>query len=348
MIWQESILKLDRQGVRNLAFAALAIVGVTFIFRLVAPSPASAPDFTSGNPGPEVTIDISQGESGSEIARKLFESGVTKSQSAFFRIAVADPRSARIAPGTHRVQTKISARDALNQLLDPDRITNLLRIRDGVWLSEVKAALKERGYSTSEIASAIKTVRPPANFNAPSLEGFLYPAFYPIENGASAESILRSMVSKFEDVTKNINWTGNPRFTPFQILTIASLVESEGTPDVHGKVARVIFNRLEKGMPLQLDSTVHYILARRGEIRVSNSDTSVANRYNTFLNRGLPPGPIASPTLDSIQATLAPPAGAWLYFVTTKPGTTKFTDSYQEFLSFKAEYKANFAKGLFK
>jgi UPF0755 protein len=101
-------------------------------------------------------------------------------------------------------------------------------------------------------------------------------------------------------------------------------------------------------MPLQFDSTVHYALDRRGEIRVSLKETRVASKYNTFINRGLPPGPIGSPTRTAIEATLKPVSGDWLYFVTVKPGETRFTASYEKFLEWKAEYKKNFRNGLFE
>jgi UPF0755 protein len=131
-------------------------------------------------------------------------------------------------------------------------------------------------------------------------------------------------------------------------MVIASLVQTEGTPDVFGKVSRVINNRLEKRMPLQFDSTVHYALERRGEIRVSLVDTKVKNRYNTFVYPGLPPGPIGSPTKPAIDAALNPEVGNWLYFVTVKPFDTRFTNSYDQFLEWKAEYKRNFKEGLFE
>jgi len=132
------------------------------------------------------------------------------------------------------------------------------------------------------------------------------------------------------------------------LLTIASLVQTEGRPDDFGNVARVIYNRIEKGMPLQFDSTVHYALNRRGEIRVSIADTKINHPYNTFIYRGLPPGPIGSPTRAAIEATLNPPVGDWLYFVTVTPKETRFTSSYEEFLTWKAEYKRNFKAGLFE
>ena len=155
------------------------------------------------------------------------------------------------------------------------------------------------------------------------------------------------MVEKFSSATSDVSWHYR-KFTPYELLTIASLVQTEGTPEVFGNVARVIYNRLEKGIALQFDSTVHYALNRRGEIRVSVEDTKVKSPYNTFLRQGLPPGPIGSPTRDAIDAALNPPLGDWLYFVTVKPRDTRFTSSYDQFLEWKTEYKKNFKAGLFE
>lgn len=344
----------DRGELRRVAFSALAILIITFALRAVAPSPSSAPDFLNGAPGPEVVVSIKQGISGSEIARILAEQGVVKSAEAFFRTAVSDPRSNRIAPGEHRLETRIPAKTALNQLLDPNRIESLVIVRDGARLSEIIQTLLDEGFTKQDVDLALNSVTQPPLFSLPTnvpkrlrLEGFLYPAFYSYEKGDDATSILSRMTARFAEATQGINWNASARYTPYQLLTIASLVESEGTPDVHGKVARVIYNRLSKGMPLQLDSTVHYIFNRRGQIQLSTQDTRKKDLYNTFVNRGLPPGPIGSPTLASIKATLTPEPGPWLYFVTVRPNETRFTDSYEEFLSFKAEYKKNLREGLF-
>lgn len=159
--------------------------------------------------------------------------------------------------------------------------------------------------------------------------------------------MVQDMVDRFKVSTADIKWKYQ-KFSKHELLTIASLVETEGTPDVHEKVARVIYNRLEKGMPLQLDSTIHYLKKRRGEIQLSIADTKIPSEYNTYLNRGLPPGPIGSPTRASIIASLAPAPGDWLYFVTVSPKQTRFTSSYEEFLQFKAEYLRNFKAGLFE
>ena len=331
----------------RLLTAAFVVALFTIAIRPFAAGIEAAPDYTKGTPGPEVIIEIMPGETGSEIARKLMELGVVKSSLAFFRIAVADSRSARIAPGEHRVETRIPAKVALEQLLDSKRIPNLIIVRDGERISEIAESLQDFGFSKIEISTSLKRFNPPAPFSGKNLEGFLYPAHYSFNQGVSVDSVIRSMLSRFKASTKDFDWKFG-KYQPQQILTIASLVQTEGTPDVFGKVARVIYNRLEKGMPLQFDSTVHFALNRRGEIRVSIKDTQVKSPYNTFINRGLPPGPIGSPNREAIDAALNPAEGDWLYFVTVKPFDTRFTSSYDEFLLWKAEYKRNFKAGLFE
>ena len=331
----------------RLGSAGLFVMGLTLTLRFFAAGVDSAPDYAPGSAGPEVIVEIMPGETGSEIGSKLASLDVVKSSLAFFRVAVADERSARIAPGEHRIETKIPAQVALEQLLDPDRIPNLIVVRDGDRLSEIQESIARFGLTEMDIGKALTAEKVPDGFVTKSLEGFLYPAHYSFNKGATANEVVDAMLKKFTFATKDVEWKFE-EFSPYQLLTIASLVQTEGTPDVFGKVARVIYNRLEKGMPLQFDSTVHYALKRRGEIRVSIADTKVQSRYNTFIYRGLPPGPIGSPTRLAIDATLNPDVGDWLYFVTVKPKETRFTSSYDEFLVWKAEYKRNFKAGLFE
>lgn len=336
-----------RNPIARLSIAGIFIILMTLGLRQCASSVDSAPDFAPGGPGPEVTIEIMPGETGSQIAEKLFQAQVVKSALSFFRVAVADERSARIAPGEHRVETKIPARTALQQLLDAERIPNLIVVRDGERVNEIIESIESFGISKSEILKAISREKAPSPFNTRKLEGFLYPAHYSFNKGVQAEEIISTMLQAFSSATKDVSWQYK-NFSAFELLTIASLVQTEGTPEDFGRVARVIYNRLEQGMPLQFDSTVHYALNRRGEIRVSINDTKVSSRYNTFIYRGLPPGPIGSPNLKAITATLQPSIGDWLYFVTVKPGDTRFTSSYDQFLEWKALYKKNYQNGLFE
>ncbi len=345
---KRSLDEVMQKPVGRLALSAIFVVLITLALKGLAPGVQNAPDYNADTPGPEVLVEVLRGETGSEIAQKLVKAGVVKSALAFFRVAVGDSRSARIAPGEHRLNTQIPALLALEQLLDPKRIPNLVVVRDGARLSEIIESLVNFGLKSEEIKLAMRSISAPKQFRANSLEGFLYPAQYSFNKDVTADSAVKSMVEKFIWATQEVSWSASSEFKPYQILTIASLVETEGTPDIFGKVSRVIYNRIEKRMPLQFDSTVHYALNRRGEIRVSIEDTKVQSRYNTFINPGLPPGPIGSPTRAAINAALNPEPGDWLYFVTVKPGETRFTSSYQVFLEWKAEYKKNFRLGLFE
>ena len=339
---------LERSPLLRLLAAGILIVLITLLLREANSGPQSAPDYEVGSAGQEVIVEILSGESGSEIGRKLESLLVVKSSDAFFRVAVADSRSQRIAPGEHRIETRIPAKVALEQLLDPSRIPNLIIVRDGQRLSEISENIINFGISKVELEKSIRKVFPPEMFKSKNIEGFLYPAQYSFNKSVDGDEILSAMLNRFVSATKDIDWSNEREFTPFEIMVIASLVQTEGTPDVFGKVSRVIYNRLEKRMPLQFDSTVHYALGRRGEIRVSLVDTKVKNRYNTFVYPGLPPGPIGSPTKPAIDAALNPEVGNWLYFVTVKPFDTRFTNSYDQFLEWKAEYKRNFKAGLFE
>ena len=338
---------ITRNALRNLGLALCLVVLVTFGLREIAPGARTAPDFDGSSRGPEVVIHIDPGMTGSQVGEVLERESVVKSALAYFRAAVANADSQRIAPGEHRVETQIPAAEAVLQLLDPDRIVDLVRVRDGARVSEVVDALVEAGFEQRKLSKALSKLKPPLDFKLQNVEGFLYPAFYSFARGTNEEEALSAMLLRFQQSTGDLVW----RFEGFSrrdLLIISSLVESEGTPDVFAKVARVIYNRLDKGMKLQFDSTVHYIFDRRGEIALSLKDTQVQNRYNTFVYEGLPPGPIGSPTRAAIEATLNPADGDWLYFVTVLPNETRFTSSYDEFLRFKAEYKRNYANGAFE
>jgi UPF0755 protein len=334
-------------NLRILALAGTFILLLTLGLREIAPGPRTAPDYDGMNRGPEVVIHIETGMSGSDVGNILEENGVVKSALAYFRAAVANPESQRIAPGEHRIEQRIPASEAIEQLLDADRIVNLVRIRDGARLTEVVEELVEAGFKRSEILSAFSELTPPAGFKLKGLEGFLYPAFYSFPKKTEAKEAISAMISRFQESTSDVVWKYDD-FGPNELVIIASLIELEGTPDVFNKVARVIYNRLTRGMKLQFDSTIHYIKNERGNIALSIAETKIDSKYNTYLYQGLPPGPVGSPSRAAIQAALKPEKGDWLYFVTVLPGVTRFTSSYDEFLKFKAEYKRNYRNGAFE
>ena len=333
-----------RIGAALLALVALAAVYVS------RSGPSVAPDFPTNTmiaDQSEVVIDIPNGSTGSQIAQLLYDKLVIKSSEAFFRVAVGDKRSETIAPGNHRISQNISARQALEQLLDPNRIPNLIRIYEGGWKSEVVTALLAYGFSAADISKAFSVAKLPQGFN--QVEGLLFPAQYSFAKGTSASAAVQAMIDRFtsESVAQQI-LLGTKEFSASQLLTIASIIQAEGDQRDFSKVSRVIRNRLTIGMPLQMDSTVHFVKKVRGQIFLSTQSTLINSPYNTYKKYGLPPGPIGSPGVWAMTAALQPVAGDWLYFITVAPSDTRFTKSLDEFNSWKALYEKNRKAGMFK
>ena len=338
------------KNLRRLIAAGLVIFLFTFSLFLIRSISSTTPDYntlTSVEGLEEVTIEVPTGASGSEIAAILYEAGVVKSTQAFFRVAVADERSQKVAPGSHRLTLKISAQQALEQLLDPERIPNLIRINEGAWRSEIQEAFLSYGFDRSEINRAFSSLKLPKGFS--SSEGLLFPAQYSFPEGTTAAQAAQRLVERFtEDGYAKKLLQGSSQYSPQQLLTIASIIQAEGSTQDFSKVSRVIYNRLKIGMPLQMDSTVHYIMQARGDIFLSRKSTMLNTPYNTYRRYGLPPGPICSPGADAIKAALEPVAGDWLYFITVAPGDTRFTSSLDEFNTWKAIYTKNRKAGAFK
>ncbi|MFI2435374.1 endolytic transglycosylase MltG [Streptomyces sp. NPDC018693] len=175
-------------------------------------------------------------------------------------------------------------------------------------------------------------------------EGYLFPATYPLDKKATPESLLTYMVDtankKFNKAPITAGAQRNA-MNVYQAVTVASIVQAEAATKAEmGKVARVVFNRLERGMPLQMDSTINYAL-NRSTLRTTEADTRIDSPYNSYQRMGLPPTPIANPGEDAMKAAISPTPGDWLYFVTVKPGDTRFTADYAEHQRNVAEFNRN-------
>ena len=329
----------------------IAALAVVFIFtgglHEMRKGGGGAPNFpcqTSENS--EAIISIGKGATGAVIAQLLFDAKVVKSSSSFFQVAVSDKRSERIAPGTHRIQIKLCAKDALDQLLDPKRITSLIGVIEGAWITEIADAMVASGFSRKEVTAAIKSVDLPAGFK--TLEGLLFPAQYSFEDKTSAQSALTSMIERaLLEMSNSGIAAGSGKYSPQQLLIIASILQAEGEPKDFGKVSQVIRNRLRMGMPLQMDSTVHFVQKLRGNIFLSTKSTLINSEYNTYRKYGLPPGPIGNPGLAAMVAAVSPEVGDWIYFITVAPGDTRFTSTLDQFNIWKAEYRKNLRAGVF-
>jgi len=332
----------------RVGLACVMVFVVTFGLDTVRNLDSSAPDFNCGAPSDqEVFIRIKSGEAGSSIGASLAKAGVIKSSGAYFRLAVADARAAKVAPGTHRLQKNLCVTESLAQLLDSKRIIGLINITEGMWVNEVLPQMYRAGFKKEDVKSALQSLLKPQGFT--QIEGLLFPAQYSFASTTSAGEALSAMINRSEKEMKRAGFSQSGiGYTPAQLLVIASLIQAEGSERDFSKVSQVVRNRLKKGMPLQFDSTVHYVMQSRGNIFLSTKSTMLTSSYNTYQRYGLPPGPINNPGAAAMRAAVSPQEGDWLYFITVAPGDTRFTADIAQFNEWKFEYKKNLRAGKFR
>ena len=286
----------------------------------------------------EVVVEIPDGSSGKDIAQILADAGVVKTAGAFANAYAKNANSGNIQPGTYTLRSGMSADNAVAMLLDPaSKSDHTMNISEGATKAQVKERLKSVGHYTDaqveEAFGATDAIGLPEAANG-NVEGWLAPGTYDIADDASATDIVASMVSTTIEGLKDL---GVAKADYESVLTKASIVEREATPEYYGKVARVIDNRLRdtdgptRGY-LQMDSTVLYGVGRSGGIPTADQIADASNAYNTYAHEGLPPSPIGNPGKETIKSVLNPEAGDWLYFVTVDldTGETLFATTHEE------------------
>ncbi len=326
------------------SIAALAIIyGIYSVFG----GGAEINDYTGSGTG-SVNITVSRGESLTKIGSTLQAADVVKSVESFTNAAANNEASATIGPGTYTMKTQMSGESALLLMLDPaSRAASRLVLPEGLRLDEtVDISAGASGLPATDFEEVLAN---PDALSLPSWadgrpEGFMFPATYDLVGDENAEGILSALVDRFNQSATKIDLESRAAQlgrSPYEILTVASLLEGEVIPEDFVKVAAVVYNRLEAKMPLQFDSTISYALGL-DELELSADQLDTESPYNTYKVVGLPPTPINSPGESALEAALSPAKGKWLYFVTVNPdtGETKFARSYERFLKLKAEYRA--------
>jgi UPF0755 protein len=288
----------------------------------------------------EATVVIKSGDGGEVIAASLVEAGVTLTSEAFYKLLLVQEPQVVFFPGHYQLKQEMSAQAALDALQDPaNKIESSVLIKEGWSVDQAIDALVEgTGLAREDYVAAVAdpTVYGAAA-EAPSLEGYLFPARYSFDPGVDAGSVINTLVAR---TYQSLDSAGVAKEDRHRILTIASLVQREAgsNPDDFYKVSRVIYNRIDQGMLLQFDSTSHYGYAwNHGERLDSSVFTSKAeleddNPYNTYKHPGLPIGPIGAAGDQAINAAMNPAEGAWLFFVTVnlETGETRFTNTNAE------------------
>ncbi|WP_328431163.1 MULTISPECIES: endolytic transglycosylase MltG [unclassified Streptomyces] len=324
----------------------------------------AAPDYAGDGNGAQVTVVIPKGAGGYVIGQKLKEAGVVESVDAFVSAEQSNPDGKKIQDGVYTLQKQMSAASAVELMLSNKSRSNLI-IAEGYRNTAVYKLIDTRlgvaEGTTAKIAKKDykKLGLPDWALDHPNLkdplEGFLYPSSYAATKGQKPETVLKEMVSRADDMYEELGLEKKAKSlgldSPWQLLTVASLVQAEGTShDDFRKMAEVVYNRLKPGNPetygsLEFDSTYNYVKNQ------SKIDLSIAelrkynNPYNTYYIKGLPPGPIDNPGADALKGALAPTHDGWYYFISLDGKTSKFTKTLAEHNKLVDEFNASRKKG---
>ena len=295
-------------------------------------------------PGIEVTVEVPAGASARTIADLLEEAGVI-SAGEFDREVRAMGVAERLRAGTYVLTTGMSPTEVADILLEgpasgtADRVT----VIEGLTINEILASLAEQTtFTVPEFEQALLSgavtspflVDVPAD-TAPLIrwEGLLYPASYDLPESATPTVILNSMAAEMVRRVESIDWSriGELGVSRYQAITVASLVEREAKLDEERPlIASVIYNRLDEGMPLQIDATVIYALGENPG-RVLADDLEIDSPYNTYLNLGLPPTPIGAVRHASLAAAADPArTGYFFYVLSGEDGSHGFSETYEQ------------------
>lgn len=301
----------------------LAAVGTAAVVAFVVYDHVTRP----GQKGVPMEISIPQGATGRDIGRLLATHKLIEHE-GFFRLAIQiEGVQPNIRHGAYELYRGLSAVQLLHLLMEgpPSYLqANQLRITipEGLSIPQTAALLDDP-------ESYIEAARNPEllkkmNIQADTLEGFLMPNTYFFDGQPDAMRLVERMVGQFEKEWQKLmeEVPGAAHLDKLHLVTVASIVERETkVDDERPLVAQVIYNRLGKNMMLQMDSTLQFALNKYGE-RMLNEDLQFKSPYNTYRNRGLPPGPICSPGLPSLRAAIAPADVPYLYFVSNADGRT--------------------------
>jgi len=301
-----------------------------------------------------VTVEIQEGMTATQIGNLLEEKKVIGNALVFRLVVRQQGIGGDFKPGKYEFTTGMDNDDVIVQLRKGPPIKYIkLTVPEGWTASQVAERvgartkiLKEEYLAAVQERLILVEYEFLRKSGAPtqSLEGYLYPDTYSIQEDITAQELINMQLGRFEEVTANISWDNAQALgrTPYEIMIIASMIERETrVDDERALVAAVIYNRLTKGMPLQIDATVQYALPVWKD-RLLLEDLKIDSPYNTYKNKGLPPGPICNPSVESMEAALNPTGDPYLYYVLApdNSGRHVFTKTYDEFLNAKNQYKA--------
>jgi len=294
-------------------------------------------------------IKIEEGDNLNILSRKLKGARIIQDRLGFKLMVVVFKKSTSLSYGWYKFKIYEDPREVLKSLLIGKRLTVKIVIPEGLKINETINAFrrhKDTDINTAKLDSLTKDTSfiKKLGINKITLEGYLFPDTYIFYKGEKAENIIKKMVSSLYTILKPSQKIKikSMNFDAYEIMTIASMIEREAMIDREKPIiASVIYNRLEKNMPLQIDATILYALGRHKR-KVLYKDLRVRSPYNTYRNRGLPPGPIASPGFQSIVSALHPSRTNYLFYVATGRGDHIFSKTYKEHLKAKKKVRGRY------
>ena len=355
---QEDTKRRERIAKAKSAVAVLVALGVLIGGGVFAYNTVTGwwQGFTTGAedyPGPggdPVDVTIPEGANLATIGAILKDADVVRSVDAFTNAAAANDEATKIQPGKFTLRKQIPAAQAVEMLLDPaNRSYSKVTIREGLTLdAQLEVLSVATGASVDDYRAVLAD---PAAYKLSEMadgkpEGFLFPNTYEFDPDDPVLPLLTKMATQFDTVAQNIDFGAiaeDMNLKGYDVVTVASIIEAEvNQPEYRSMVSRVIYNRLEQDMPLQMDSTVHYAVGKSGGVTTTDEDRANQSPYNTYVHTGLPPGPINAPGQASLEAAATPEDGDWLYFVTVNldTGETKFAETYEEHEANVREFQA--------
>jgi len=356
------------RSIAVLIASLLLIVGL-IAWIAVARNGAAPRDFEGSGNGVEEIVEIPEGSTISQLGPELEKRDIVASDGAFQTAVANHPDADNIHPGFYRLEGQMSAKSAVDALLSEENRITPVKVYGGATLMDVNVLGGQTRYGIysmiqevtcrgsneqdcvdakqlQDVAAnadpkqlgvpewAIETVSARAG-DPKRLEGLIAPGEYVIDPDASAEEILTDLVSRSAKQYNDTGIVDRARvigLTPYELLVAASLVEREAPAGEFDKVARVILNRLDVPMRLEFDSTVNYGLTDV-EVATTDEDRAAVTPWNTYAMDGLPQTPIASPSMEAIDAMENPADGDWLFFVTVdQDGTTVFNSTFEDHL----------------
>lgn len=335
---------------RVVAIAALVVIGAVAVVRGASylgrqVGNAIASDDVSDTPvnvepGQPVTVDIPVGSTGQDIGALLAAQGVVRSALEFEVAVRSVDAAARLQAGTYEMVTLMDPADVVAMLVTgPGPSVFRATVIEGLRIEEMLVSLAEdtehefsdfeNALLDGEVSTSLREM--PTNAELSDWEGLLFPDTYEFARGAVPADILQRMASTMEQRVNSIDWSAweTLGFTQYEGIVLASMIETEVLHDEERPiVSSVIHNRIELGMPLEIDATVLYALGTRD---VTQFDRSVDSPYNTYEVTGLPPTPIASPGRSSLEAAAHPEETPYLYYVLSdEEGHHVFSETLEE------------------